>query len=116
MIELKLNADPALTQKYGRRIKMVGGDYTQVRGGAQERIVRIPDNEKDLMTTLLREFGNKIEDAAEKLAAVPDVRSAVQGLKTFVRAHNPGMTDTEITAAVEIAVKKILVAYEQKGQ
>ena len=107
MIELTLNADPALPQKYGRRIKMVGGDYTQVRGGVPERIVHLPDSEKELMTTLLREFGNRIEDAAEKLAAVPDVKHAVQGLKTFVKAHNPDMTDIEITAAVEIAVKKI---------
>jgi hypothetical protein len=62
----------------------------------------------------MREFGGRLEEAADQLAAVPDVQQAVQGLRTFVRAHNSDMSPIEITTVVELAIKKILVLYEKK--
>jgi len=57
-IELHLGTDPNLPKKYGRAIKGVGGKYSEARGPSTwKRYVELPSTERDLINTLIREYG-----------------------------------------------------------
>jgi len=57
-IELHLRTDSSLPKKYGRAIKGAGGKYSEARGmSATRRFVELPSEARDLIDTLVREYG-----------------------------------------------------------
>lgn len=144
MVELHLRTDSELPRKYGRAIKGVGGSYSEARGmGSLHRFVKVPNTSRELINTLVREFG--FSDSDRKSAKVtmiarplrwtlpsgigliyvaksvsdPIAAFEVKLVESVMRARARGehvqpITNTEIAEAEQVALKAAQAADTQR--
>jgi hypothetical protein len=56
-IRMDLRNDPEFVKKYGKKVKAVGGSYSECRGHQSTRFVVLPSSEDVLINTIWAEFG-----------------------------------------------------------
>jgi len=59
VVRMDLTTSPSLVKRFGKKIKTAGGTYSKCRGYADYRYVSLPlnDDTRDLINTLIREYG-----------------------------------------------------------
>lgn len=110
-VELHIAADPTFTRKWGKRVKIVGGSYSDIRGHAYKRYVMLPFNEQ---TASLVE--GIVDDCRCEVMVFRGQRnrSGLQAWGTVVSFRRDGYRKvSQETTRVEFAVRKIAAAYHQ---
>lgn len=68
-LEIHCTADLQFAPKYGRQVKAVGGEYSDIRGHVNRRFVTIPVEAEDLINKVCRDFGIKNTQGAVTMVA-----------------------------------------------
>lgn len=68
-VEIHCTADLRFAPKYGRQVKAVGGEYSDIRGHTDKRFVTIPVEAEDLIDKVCRDFGIKNKNGAVTMVA-----------------------------------------------
>jgi hypothetical protein len=113
-IELRLSGDPDFPKKFGKRVKAVGGSYTEARGGFTDRFVTLPAAALDLADEISATFGLRHlilrGGSASGLAAANTVwmrtKSTVPGFRasTAVAFLYTNLVQTAVEARSEVEI------------
>jgi hypothetical protein len=77
-VELHLSPSTEFTRKYGKKVKAVGGNYSQVRGNSFQRFVTVPASEKELIDNLVTEFPKRNSNERGTVMILRDLDDAAK--------------------------------------
>jgi hypothetical protein len=118
-VELHLDRDPELTAKYGKKIKELGGKYSECRGYDHIRYVDLPWTAagRALATELMGRYPSKKQTIIlRNFPRIPDVvaygsvEAAIQRLRQVGRVHKDNGFLRGVKNAAARKAEKIAIA------